>query len=345
MALQCFDGGAWGSFAARRRRARGNARPHLALAALAHAAVSDRCAAYIAWIYSREPGQVRRGTRLALATIRLLLVVLVVTMMYGWMRDRYRTDLPDLVIVVDDSQSMSFADQYADNGLAERLRQRLESAQLDEPSRINLAKSLLLKPGAGWLEQLRDKYNLKFYLLGTTARIQSVSSSSLEESVRAVQATQPASRLGDGLQNILEAQRGRPTAAVVLLSDGVTTEGKSIAEVAHYARRKGIPLFLLGVGDQRPPRDLRLSDLLVDEVVFLGDLVNFDFKLAGTGFHHGKSRWPDSNAKDRNDAGRTDNSNCRATVWPRAFGCRFARSRRANSNTWWKSSRCRTRRI
>ncbi len=54
--------------------------------------------------------------------------------------------------------------------------------------------------------------------------------------------------------------------------------------MAHYARRKGIPLFILGVGDERPPRDLRLSDLLVDEAVFVGDVVHFDFKLAGSGF-------------------------------------------------------------
>ena len=85
-------------------------------------------------------------------------------------------------------------------------------------------------------------------------------------------------------KDILESQRGRPTAAVVLLTDGITTEGRSISEVAHYARRKGIPLFILGVGDERPPRDLRLSDLLVDEAVFVGDVVHFDFKLAGSGF-------------------------------------------------------------
>ncbi len=235
-------------------------------------------------LYLREPGQVPRSTRLSLAAIRLSLFALVVMMMYGWMRDRFRTDLPDLVIVVDDSQSMEFADQYEDGRLNARLLERLQGAQLEGASRINLVKSLLLSPGAGWLEQLRDKYNVKCYLLGSTARVQSGASGSLEEKLRVAQADQPTSRLGDGLQNILEAQRGRPTAALVLLSDGVTTEGKSISEVAHYARRKGIPLFLLGVGDQRPPRDLRLSDLLVDEVVFLGDLVNFDFKLAGIGF-------------------------------------------------------------
>lgn len=106
----------------------------------------------------------------------------------------------------------------------------------------------------------------------------------LETELTDLQATQSASRLGDCLQSILEFQRARPTAAIILLSDGVTTAGKSVSEVAQHARRKQIPLFLVGIGDQQPPRDVRISDLLVDEIVFLGDVVNFDFRLAGSGF-------------------------------------------------------------
>ncbi|MEX2174040.1 MAG: hypothetical protein WD872_06740, partial [Pirellulaceae bacterium] len=88
----------------------------------------------------------------------------------------------------------------------------------------------------------------------------------------------------DSLREVLEAQRGRPTAAVILLTDGVTTEGKSLSEVAQYARRKAVPLFLVGLGSDQPARDLRLSDLLVDEAVFVGDQVTFDFKLTAEGF-------------------------------------------------------------
>ncbi len=241
-------------------------------------------AVFFVFLYLREPGPTGRATRLCLAMMRLSLFTIVLTMMYGWMRDRFRTDLPDLVVVLDDSQSMGLVDQYGDATLARQLRELLQSAQLAGDTRLDLAKSLLLPSGADWLGRLRERYNLKFYLLGSTARIQSGSGDQLDDRVRRAEADQPASRLGDGLQGILEAQRGRPTAALVLLSDGVTTEGKSIAEIAHYARRKGVPLYLVGVGDQRPPRDLRLSDLLVDEVVFLGDMVSFDFKLAGTGF-------------------------------------------------------------
>src|SRR5690606_4078386 len=83
---------------------------------------------------------------------------------------------------------------------------------------------------------------------------------------------------------VLEAQRGRPTAAIIILSDGITTEGRSLGETAEFARRKAIPLFTVALGRDRAPRDMRLHDLLVEDVVFVGDLVNFDFKLTGGGF-------------------------------------------------------------
>jgi hypothetical protein len=60
---------------------------------------------------------------------------------------------------------------------------------------------------------------------------------------------------------VLESQRGRPTAAVIVLTDGVTTSGKSLSAAAQVARRKTIPLFLVGLGSDRPVRDLRVGDL------------------------------------------------------------------------------------
>ncbi len=48
--------------------------------------------------------------------------------------------------------------------------------------------------------------------------------------------------------------------------------------------RRGVPLFVVGTGDQRPVCDLKLTDLLVDEVVFVDDIVSFEIKLTGTGF-------------------------------------------------------------
>ena len=61
-------------------------------------------------------------------------------------------------------------------------------------------------------------------------------------------------------------------------------DGPSLAEAAAYAGRKGVPLLLVGLGSDRPVRELKLSDLLVDDVVFVDDIVNFQFKLAATGY-------------------------------------------------------------
>ena len=40
----------------------------------------------------------------------------------------------------------------------------------------------------------------------------------------------------------------------------------------------------VALGNERPNRDLAVSDLLVDDVVFVDDVVNFEFKLTGHGF-------------------------------------------------------------
>ncbi len=239
---------------------------------------------YVVAIYLHEPGRVSRPIRLGMALLRLTLVGLLLTMMYGWMRDRYRTDLPDVILVVDDSQSMGIVDRYETRALNERLVRRVEALGLDQTTRLAIAKTLLLENDAQWLRSLSDRYNVKLFQVGATARSLPGDEASRGEALRGMQASQSSSRLGAGLRDILESQRGRPTAAVIFFTDGVTTEGRSLGEMAQYARRKSVPLFLIGLGDENPPRDVRLADLLVDDVVFAGDLVNFDFKVSGSGF-------------------------------------------------------------
>ncbi|MCY2995751.1 MAG: hypothetical protein NTY19_49070 [Planctomycetota bacterium] len=250
-------------------------------------------AALIITVYVKERSSAGRFTKTCLAAIRLALVALVLFMMYGWMLHRHRTELPDIVVVLDDSESMLLPDHYDDAPLRSRLAKRLQQLGLPELSRFNLAKSVLFDRDGALLSQLRQQYNLKFYVVGGSARLQTWEGTGSEETqpqrawrdgIQSLEAHETASRLGKGLRDILEAQRGRPTAAVIMFTDGVTTEGKTIGEVAEYVRRKTVPLYLVGLGNDKPPRDLRLSDLLVDDVVFVGDQVNFDFKVTGSGY-------------------------------------------------------------
>ncbi len=235
-------------------------------------------------LYAAERPSAGRFAKGLLGLARIALAGVILLMLLGWTVTRHRTDLPDVVIVLDDSESMGLADFETDAKWQAEIKRRLAELKLNEPTRLNLAKTLLLADRENLLSELTERYHLKFYLAGASARAASDDPQSIASSVRAVTASQRASRLGTSLRDVLELQRGRPAAAVIMLTDGVTTEGRSLAEAADYARRKAVPLFFIGLGNDKPPRDLRLSDMLVDDVVFAGDLINFEFKVTAEGF-------------------------------------------------------------
>lgn len=242
-------------------------------------------AALVWLVYWREYSSAGRGWRLVLATIRTLLMALVLWQLYGWTAQRHHTDRADVVIVIDNSTSMSIADSNDNASLLAETKQRLARLKLDHATRLNLAKVLLLEHDRALLTELERRYNVRCYLAGASARAVETDLSGDRSRLSAIIADQPSSRLGDSLCDVLEGQRGHRTAAVIFLTDGVTTEGKSLAAAAQDARRKTVPLYVVGLGSDRPPRDLRIADLLADETAFVGDWLNFEVSLAGEGFH------------------------------------------------------------
>jgi len=241
--------------------------------------------AWIVAIYLRERSSASALWNVLLISIRTALVLIVVFMMYGWMRNQHKTDLPDIVVVVDDSESMMLVDHYDEEKVRTELLAKIEAGGFQELTRANLAKVLLLENDSQSLRALQARYNVKLFRVGGSARVASTEDpETLSQVIEQLDSNQEASRLGDGLRDILETQRGRPTAAVMLLTDGVTTEGKSLGEVAEYARRKAVPLYVVGLGSEQAPRDVRLSELVVDDMVFVNDVVNFDFKVTASGY-------------------------------------------------------------
>jgi uncharacterized membrane protein len=244
----------------------------------------------VVWFYLHERARCGQALRLFLIGLRGGVVTLVVlVMMYGWMLAVDVTDLPDLLLILDDSASMLHEDPAESPELEQRRAAMLQSADAGSPSRWNLAKSILTGGSDPLLNQLRQRYNIKYYRLAATPRLENVPDADLPREVRQAEIMpdnpqHAASRLGIGLRAILEGQRGRPTAAAVLLTDGITTEGRTLGETANYARQMDVPLYLIGLGNEQPARDVRLADLVADDLVFVGDMAHFDFQLIGTGF-------------------------------------------------------------
>ncbi len=181
--------------------------------------------------------------RSLLAGLRISAITLVLLMIAQWIMTLNRTGLPYVVVMIDDSASMATADPMEGDAARKQLIDRLREVKLSEPTRLNLAKSLLLENHGKLLDQLAQRYKLKVYFTSESARPQAGTSAELAKSIGSLEPTGAATRLGDGLRSVLNDLRATPPAAVVVLTDGITTEGESLLDASAMARQKGVPLF------------------------------------------------------------------------------------------------------
>ena len=242
-------------------------------------------AIYVLTFYLREGREATVRQKVALAVIRLAVVAILLSMIAQLTISLERTGLPYVAVLVDNSQSMARVDRY-DNKQRSAMESRVTRAGYHGLSRFDLARTLLSEDDGELIGDLSDRYKLRMYYLAESGGARPSQAEGKQDMLRELHAAQsnvPATPLGTAVQSILSDLRGAPPAAIVLLSDGINTEGSSLVEGSLQARRRGVPLFAVGLGDERPIRDLKLTDLLVDDVVFVGDVVNFEFKLTGTG--------------------------------------------------------------
>jgi len=220
--------------------------------------------ATIVAIYLREGRQASRRYRLTLAAVRLAVLGMVLVMIAQVELLLERTGLPYIAVLLDDTRSMTTVDTYP-------------------KSRWDLARALLAENHGQLLSDLAENYKLRFYYLTGVQASQRADVPGIVEELGSREPLGQSTRLGAAVRTVLDELRGATPAAIVLVTDGINTEGPPLADAAAYARRRGVPLFFVAVGSDQPVRDLRLSDLLVDDVVFFNDVVPFRFRLTGTG--------------------------------------------------------------
>ncbi|MFL5331180.1 MAG: VWA domain-containing protein [Gemmataceae bacterium] len=240
------------------------------------------------FIYFRE---LRRTSRMAgwpLAGLRFGLVLLILGVLLPQLRLIFeREGWPDLVVLIDDSQSMGVSDTYPDPASA---KVALDIAAGTSATRLQLAQALLTRPQDGWLAELVNGRQTRLHVFRMSdklARVAEIDETSetdaAKNEVRALQANGPSSRLGDAIHSVLQEFRGATLAGVIVLTDGITTDGEDIVAASRHAARSGVPLTFVGLGDAQEPRDLVLSDLRVDDVVHVGDRLVFEAQLTSRG--------------------------------------------------------------
>lgn len=247
----------------------------------------------IAWtlaIYAFESTAASRLYRALLAALRLVAVGLLLIMIGQWVITMRIAGPPTLALVLDRSASMSLVDPIGDRQFAAQLAQRLAGIKLKEASRLNLAKLLVTADDGRLLRELAERYRLEWYLAGATVERQPTTEDTREIADKIMQLApagpgSESTRLGDAVRQILNDSRRALPAAIILLTDGVTTAGVPLAAAAHEAEAKGVPILAVGIGKDRPPVDIELVDILVDDAVFVSDLVRFQIQIKATGLN------------------------------------------------------------
>jgi hypothetical protein len=244
-------------------------------------------AALVIGLYRRE-GAAPGWAKGVLAGLRIGVIALAMLVLSEAVLTVERTGLPTFAILVDDSASAQIADPYAETKAQEEAAALARASGREKPDRLALALGWLARDDARLLRTLAEQQKVKLYRVseGLVPLAEVNKPEEVPKALAALKTLEPKgeqSRLGDGVRGVLTELRGTPPTAILLLSDGRTTDGARLTEAAEEARKAGVPLFTVGLGDESPARDLALSDLQVDEVAFVGDAVRFQARLLARG--------------------------------------------------------------
>ncbi len=201
-----------------------------------------------------------RRTRLVLASVRGLLLVVLLVLVSGpeLRRDNEQTEEDWLVVMVDRSGSMLLPDggvmgQRVTRDAQLRSLLQEESAVLD---RLTAEKRVLwLGFDAGAFDIERDAI------------------------------PSPAGRttaLGDSLRDALDRVAGRPISGVLILSDGRSLDQPN-RSVMRSLDRQRVPVFAVGLGSDEPIGDLAVRSVQAPGVVFAGDVLMAQVELERQG--------------------------------------------------------------
>ncbi len=245
--------------------------------------------------YRRESGTASAVSRAAMASLRFIAVMLILSMLFNPVVavEKHLSRKSFVLLLVDDSLSMEFKDRYFREedksrlalaaGLveADRLLTPEESERLQNMSRMDLLKGVLSARRADFLDALQKSHRLKTCSF----------SSSLRQDVRHedLKPTGRVTKIGDSVIEAVNELKGQIVAAVVLVSDGCENAGTTTA--AEAARKVAaldipIPIFTVGVGSPDEPRDIEVRNPQAAETILVGDEWEVGVTIRQHGYEH-----------------------------------------------------------
>ena len=163
-----------------------------------------------------------------------------------------------VAVLMDDSRSMQITDWTNNQPRAEFLRQELAGNS-----------SPLLKA-------LSDRFLVRVFRFSSTAgRVNSVKDLTFGGSQ---------TKIGAALDGVREELAGLPVAGVVLVTDGADTSEGSLTNTLLNLKAEKLPVFTVGVGSAKLPRDIQIDRVSTPRTVLKGASLLVDAVITQSGF-------------------------------------------------------------
>lgn len=263
-------------------------------------------AAGTCFLYFRESASVPLWRRGVLATVRILLLASILflalrpTIVTESKRDRPRA----VVVLVDDSQSMTNRDPRPN--FPDKFRAGIALGSVDPnarmpehpsagdvpllpdqpPSRLELAQAALQNKQLQLLEQLQRIGPVQPSSFGRRRNGRDGRTTSW---ITALKGDEPATTLADSVFDLLNRDSTDLPAAIVLVTDGRDNASeRGLDDLGRACRQQGVPLHIYGLGSSAFGQ-LQLRDVAVNATLFVEDTAAVPVRYRVRGFTDGQA--------------------------------------------------------
>ncbi len=253
---------------------------YISLAILASAALL----LYIVFRCYRREGNASAKVKRMLTCLRAVVIVLLVAILFqpAIVMHFGKTVYSDVVLLVDDSLSMTRSDAPRDAGDREKLAAALkltkgDQAKLDEMSRTEIIRRLLIESDV--LRELNrhhpvvlasfstDKPSARGYtriLAELPVSPDSAGRPDVSSFTDQLESSGFETDIASGIRGLLDKRLGRRFGGVVVISDGQITGDQGVSRLSsamQFARQNSVPMYSVTIGDSTPPANVAIRSL------------------------------------------------------------------------------------
>jgi len=251
--------------------------------------------------YRRENPSCPMWAKHLISVFRILvfLVLLVIYLDPSISFTKSRSQRPVVTLVRDASDSMNIGDRYEDEEAAKAASSAMNKTatqiRSEKPTRAKLVNRVINADERAFLKAIEKKGRLR--VLDFSDRVIQIdlaqgSGSSEGEDTKTEDETglldvpdlAPSGTGTDLSRAIQEGLSEKLTSAVIIFTDGQHNGANEMDRAAALAKKRGVPLYIVGVGDPTRPRNLSVQQVYADPQVWKSDPFELQAKLRTQGF-------------------------------------------------------------